>query len=75
MIKNNRGQRDRASVSASADKLTKLPDPDALDNRKEPRFKDWLARVKNKLKVNANHFLTKEFKRVYVISYVIGKAA
>ena len=38
MIKNNHRQQDRASISI--DKSTKLPDPDALDNRKEPRFKD-----------------------------------
>ena len=40
VIKNNHGRRDGASVSVSADKSTKLPDPDALDNGKEPRFED-----------------------------------
>ena len=73
MIKNNYRQQDKASINI--DKSTKLPNPDTLDNKKEPRFKDQLAQVKNKLKVNANHFLTKEFKKVYIIGYIIGKVA
>ena len=73
LFRSNRGRQDRAG--ASADKSTKLPDPDTLDDGKEPRFEDWLARVKNKLKVNADHFLTEEFKRAYVIGRVTGKAA
>ena len=73
VMKNNRGRQDRAG--ASADKSTKLPDPDALDDGKEPRFEDWLARVKDKLKVNADHFPSEEFRRAYVIGRVTGKAA
>ena len=71
MIKNNRGQQG----GTGTEKSTKLLDLDALDNRKAPRFKDWLAQVKDKLKVNADHFPTEEFKKAYVIGHVIGKAA
>ena len=38
MMKNNRGQ--QAGAGASAVKSTRLPDPDALDDGKEPRFED-----------------------------------
>ena len=43
MIKNNRGRQAGVGAGASAEKSTKLPDPEALDDGKEPRFEDWLA--------------------------------
>lgn len=56
-------------------KSTKLPDPPILTDGREPRFEDWLSRVKNKLKANADHYPSQSIKIAYVEGRTGGKAA
>jgi hypothetical protein len=37
-------------------KLTKLPDPDLLNDGKSPSFKSWLAEIRSKFDVNHDHY-------------------
>ena len=36
---------------------------------------DWLSRIKNKLRENADHYLTKSMKLAYVKGLIGGEAA
>jgi hypothetical protein len=56
-------------------KLTKIPDPPILTDRKEPKFKDWLLHVKDKLAANANHYPTPAMRLAYVKSCYSRRAA
>ena len=56
-------------------RTTKLPDPPILTDGKDPRFEDWLSRIKNKLKVNADHYPTEAMKIAYVEGRTGDKAA
>jgi hypothetical protein len=54
--------------------LTKISDPLILTNRKEPKFKDWLLYVKDKLAANANHYPILAMHLAYVKSCYSGRA-
>ncbi len=54
---------------------TKLPDPPILTDGKDPKFEDWLSRIKDKLLVNEDHYPTDQIQRAYVISRIGGEAA
>jgi Zinc knuckle len=56
-------------------RTTKLPDPPILTDGKDPRFEDWLSRIKNKLKVNVDHYPTEAMKIAYVEGRTGDKAA
>ena len=60
---------------AQSRKTTKLPDPDRLTDGKEPKFEDWLSRMKSKLAANADHYETEALRIAYVESRVSGDAA
>jgi hypothetical protein len=53
-------------TAAAAAKTTKILDPLVLTDRKNPTFNRWLLKMKNKLKVNNNHFADEEAKIVYI---------
>ena len=44
---------------------TKLPDPPVFDS-KEPRFDDWLGKMKGKLAVNGNYYPTNMDQIAYI---------
>ena len=44
---------------------TKLPDPPVFDG-KEPRFDNWLGKMKSKLAVNGNHYPTNMDQIAYI---------
>ena len=54
---------------------TKLPDPPTLTDGNDPKFEDWLTRIKDKLLVNTDHYPTDQIQRVYVIGRIGGEAA
>lgn len=56
-------------------RTTKLPDPPTLTDGKEPKFEDWLLKVKNKFRANADHYQTEELKMAYIESRTSGDAA
>ncbi|KAL2007033.1 hypothetical protein VTN00DRAFT_8471 [Thermoascus crustaceus] len=56
-------------------KSTKLPDPPLLTDGKDPKFEDWLSKMKNKLAVNADHYPSEELRMAYVENRVGGKAS
>lgn len=56
-------------------KSTKIPDPPILIDGKNPTFDSWLSMMKNKLKVNANHFANKEAKIAYIQLRTDGEAS
>jgi len=56
-------------------KSTKLPHPPILTDGKDPKFCDWLSRVKNKLKANSDHYPTEQIKLAYVEGLLGGDAA
>jgi hypothetical protein len=47
-------------------KSTKISDPPLLTDGKSPTFSGWLLKIKNKLKVNADHFADKDAKIAYI---------
>jgi hypothetical protein len=53
-------------------KLTKIPDPPILTDGKEPKFKDWLLRIKDKLATNKDHYPTAALRLAYVKSQYGG---
>jgi hypothetical protein len=46
-----------------------------LTDGKNPTFNGWLSKMKNKLKVNANHFADKEAKIAYIQLRTDGEAS
>ena len=65
----------RASTPASRPtKITKLLDPPAFMDGKDPTFKRWRVQIQDKLRVNADHFQSMEAKKAYVFSRTSGDA-
>jgi hypothetical protein len=56
-------------------KSTKIPDPPILIDGKNPTFDGWLSKMKNKLKVNADHFANEEAKIAYIQLRTDGEAS
>ena len=56
-------------------KSTKIPDPPILTDGKEPKFEDWLLRIKDKLAANEDHYPTAALRLAYVKSRCGGRAA
>lgn len=56
-------------------KSTKIPDPPMLIDGKSPSFESWLTKIQNKLKVNADHFLTEDAKIAYIQLRTDGEAS
>jgi hypothetical protein len=56
-------------------KSTKIPDPPLLTDGKSPTFSGWLLKIKNKLKVNADHFADKDAKIAYIQLRTDGEAS
>jgi hypothetical protein len=48
------------------EKSTKILDPPILTDGQNPTFTSWLSKMRNKLKVNSDHFVDKEAKIAYV---------
>jgi hypothetical protein len=59
----------------AAAKSTKILDPPILTNRKNSTFEGWLLKIKNKLKVNADHFADEEAKIAYIQLHTDGEAS
>jgi hypothetical protein len=59
----------------STEKSTKIPDPPILTDGKEPKFEDWLLRIKDKLAANEDHYPTAALLLAYVKSRCGGRAA
>jgi hypothetical protein len=55
-------------------KLTKLPDPDLLDDGKSPSFKSWLAEMRSKFDVNRDYYDIESAWMAYVFSRTMGMA-
>jgi hypothetical protein len=55
-------------------KSTKIPDPPILTDGKEPKFEDWLLRIKDKLAANEDHYPTAALRLAYVKSRCGGRA-
>jgi hypothetical protein len=49
-------------------KLTKIPNLPILTNGKEPKFEDWLLRIKDKLAANKDHYPTATLRLTYIKS-------
>jgi hypothetical protein len=62
-------------VGQATTKSTQLPDPPTLTDSNDPKFEDWLTRIKDKLLVNADHYPTDQIQRAYVIGRIGGEAA
>jgi hypothetical protein len=56
-------------------KSTKIPDPPILTDGKDPKFEDWLLRIKDKLAANEDHYPTPSLRLAYVKSRCGGRAA
>lgn len=53
----------------------KLPDPPILTDGKDPKFDDWLFRMRSKLNANADHYSNELFRIAYVQNRIGGRAA
>ena len=67
--------RESSMQPATPSKSTKIPDPPVLTNGSEPTFEGWLSKIKNKLKVNADHFRDEQARMAYVQLQVDGEAS
>jgi hypothetical protein len=56
-------------------KSTKMADPEPLSDGQEPKYEQWLSRMKNKLEANADHYPTEVLKITYIESRTKGDAA
>jgi hypothetical protein len=56
-------------------KSTKIPGPPLLTDGKSPTFSSWLLKIKNKLKVNADHFADENARIAYVQLCTDGEAS
>jgi aspartate/methionine/tyrosine aminotransferase len=66
----------RGSLAPAGSKRSiKINDSKHLTDSKEPRYKHWLSRMRNKLYKNANYFLTKFSKITYIENQINSKAA
>ena len=65
-----------ASVESDSSKnrSMKFPDPEKFENNEDGRFKQWLRAMRDKLRSNADHFLTENHKISYVYSWLRGEA-
>lgn len=63
-----------ASPAPATKKSLKIPSPPMLVDGKEPRFKDWLLLMNQKLAANADHYNAPQLQMVYVASRCEGKA-
>lgn len=59
----------------SKKKSMKLPDPPILTNGKDPKFPDWLSKMKSKLQANRDHYDSEELRMAYVENRTGGDAA
>jgi hypothetical protein len=55
-------------------KLTKLPNPNQLNDGKSPFFKSWLVKIKSKFNVNYNYYNIKLARIIYIFNYIINIA-
>ena len=67
--------RESTPAPVTTKKSTKIPDPPILTDGKNPTFEGWLLKVKNKLKVNADHFADEDAKIAYVQLLTDGEAS
>ena len=74
MVLDDRG-RTPATGQNQPIKSTKLPNPPVLTDGEDPKFEDWLARIKDKLQVNADHYPTDQIQRAYVLGRIGGDTA
>jgi hypothetical protein len=56
-------------------KSVKLPDPPILTDGKDPKFAEWLSKMKNKLLANADHYSTEPLKMAYIQTRTAGYSA
>jgi hypothetical protein len=56
-------------------KSTKLPDPPIFTDGKGMKFSDWVSRIRNKLRVNSDHYPTDSIQLAYIEGRVEGEAA
>ena len=55
-------------------KSAKQPDPPIFVDGVDPTWDDWSAKIREKLRVNADHFQTEDARVVYVLSRLGGQA-
>jgi hypothetical protein len=55
-----------AITVAATKKSTKILDPPILTDGQNPTFTSWLSKIRNKLKVNSDHFADEDAKIAYV---------
>jgi hypothetical protein len=55
-------------------KLTKLPDPNLLNDGKSPSFKSWLVEIRSKFDVNRDYYNIELAWIAYIFSYIMGIA-
>jgi hypothetical protein len=75
-------QRQSESTPSSTDstpltdtrKSTKLPDPPALSDGKDPTFESWELAIHAKLEVNEDHYRTERARKAYIFGRTVGDA-
>lgn len=55
-------------------KSIKLPDPPIFTDGVDPIWDDWLAKVREKLNINADYYTTSKLRVVYILTRIGGKA-
>jgi hypothetical protein len=69
------GSARNSPAPGSTKRSTKIPDPPILTDGKDPKFEDWLLRIKDKLAANEDHYPTPALRLAYVKSRCGGRAA
>ena len=64
----------QVSSSAKAKKSSRHPDPPIFTDGKDPSWDDWSSQIREKLRINADHYPADEGKVIYVLSRLGGEA-
>ena len=65
---------DRHPTKASSKKSAKQPDPPVFTDGVDPTWDDWSAKIREKMRVNADHFSSEDGRLVYVLGRLGGQA-
>ena len=63
-----------ATRGGTEQKITKLFNLSILTNGKNPKFTEWLFKIKIKLKINQDHYTLEKLKMVYIKNKIEGNA-
>lgn len=75
LAREHHAERRSSTPTENPRRSMKLPDPPMLTDGREPKFENWLSKMKGKLEGNADHYTTEALKMAYINSRTEGEAS